>query len=84
MHSETMSTTLKQQVQGFILTTTVFQKINLLTNLVVGREVGQRVDREASLEELGVDPVVEAHPLVDLASVEVLAVPLAQEGAEVG
>lgn len=48
-------------------------------HLVVGQEVGQRVDQEASLEELGVDPVAEAQPLVDLASVEALAVPLAQQ-----
>lgn len=34
---------------------------------------GQRVDQEASLEELVVDPAVEAHSLVDLAGVEVLA-----------
>ena len=44
---------------------------------------GQRVDQEASLEELGVDPVVEAQPLVDLASVEAPAVLLAQrEGVD--
>lgn len=50
-----------------------------ITNLVGGQEEVQRVDQEASLEELGVDQVVEAQPLVDLASVEALAVPLAQE-----
>lgn len=48
-------------------------------HLVVGREVGQKVDLEASLEELGVGPVVEAQSLVDLASVEGLAVPPAQQ-----
>lgn len=54
-------------------------------HLAVGQEAGQRVDQEASLEELGVDPVVEAQPLADLASVEALAVPLAhQEGVDVG
>lgn len=47
---------------------------------MVGREAGQRVDREASLEELGVGPVVEVQSLVDLASAEVLAAPLAQQG----
>lgn len=47
---------------------------------MVGQEAGQRVDREASLEEPGVDPVVEAQPSVDLAGVEVLAAPLAQQG----
>lgn len=52
-------------------------------HLVVGQEGGQRVDQEASLEELGVDPVVEAQSWVDLASVEALAVPLAhQEGVD--
>lgn len=56
---------------------------NVVTNLVVGQEGGQRVDQEASLEELGVDPVVEAQSWVDLASVEALAVPLAhQEGVD--
>lgn len=50
---------------------------------MVGQEAGQRVDQEASLEELGVDPVVGAQSLVDLASVEALAVPLAQpEGVD--
>lgn len=45
---------------------------------------GQRADQEASLEELVVDPAVEAHSLVDLASVEVL-VPWGQlEAADVG
>lgn len=58
---------------------------NLLTDLVVGLEEGQTVDQEASLEELGVDPAVEGQPLVDLACVEVLAVPMAQqEGEDVG
>lgn len=49
-------------------------------NLVVVPVEGQRADQEASLEELVVDPVVEAHPLVDLASVVVLA-PWGQLGA---
>lgn len=53
----------------------------LLTNLVVGREVGPRVDQVASLEELGVDPEVEAQSSVGLASVAALAVPLAQQVA---
>lgn len=48
-------------------------------HLVVGQEVGLRVDQEASLEELGVDPEVEAQSSVGLASVEVLAVPLARQ-----
>lgn len=48
-------------------------------HLVVGQEVGQKVDQEASLEVLGVDPAVEAQSLVDLASVEALAVPPAQQ-----
>lgn len=71
-----MSTTtlsLKQQVQQY------FSNKIIITNLVGGQEAGQRVDQEASLEELGVDQVVEAQPLVGLASVEGLAVPLAQE-----
>lgn len=46
---------------------------------MVGQEADQRVDQEASLEELGVDPVVEAQSLVDLANVEVLVDPLAQQ-----
>lgn len=41
--------------------------------------MGLRVDQEASLEELGVDPEVEAQSSVGLASVEVLAVPLARQ-----
>lgn len=58
---------------------------NLLTDLVAGLEEGQTVDQEASLEELGVDQAVEGQPLVDLACVEVLAVPLAQqEGVDAG
>lgn len=48
-------------------------------HLVVGREVGPRVDQVASLEELGVDPEVEAQSSVGLASVAALAVPLAQQ-----
>lgn len=44
-----------------------------------GREAGQRADQEASLEELGVVPTVEALFLVDPACVEVVAVlPLVQ------
>lgn len=46
---------------------------------VEGREAGQRVDQEASLEELGVVPTVEVLFLVDPACVEVVAVlPLVQ------
>lgn len=41
--------------------------------LVVVLVEGQRVDQGASLEELVVDRAVEAHSLVDLAGVEVLA-----------
>lgn len=48
-------------------------------HLVAGQEAGQRVDQEASLEGLGVDPVVEAQSLVDPAGVEGLAVPLDQQ-----
>lgn len=79
-----MSTTLKWQIQGFFSSIQSWghsiPNKSLKSNLVVGQEAGQRVDREASLEELGVDPVVEAQPSVDLASVEVLAAPLAQQG----
>lgn len=60
-----------------------FQLINAFANLVGGQEAGQRVDQEASLEVLGVDPVVEAQPLVGLACVEALAVlPAQQEGVD--
>lgn len=48
-------------------------------HLVVGQEVGQTVDLEDALEELGVDPVAEAQSLVDLACVEGLAVPPDQQ-----
>lgn len=47
--------------------------------LVVGQEAGQMVDQEASLEEQGVDPEAEVQSLVDPASAEALAVPLAQQ-----
>lgn len=48
-------------------------------HLEEGREAGQRADQEASLEELGVVPTVEALFLVDPACVEVVAVlPLVQ------
>lgn len=68
------------QVQGFnLIPGQILQLINVLTNLVGGREAGQTVDQEASLEELGVDPVVGVQSWVDLACVEVLAVPLAQK-----
>lgn len=62
-----------------VLKALYFSYKNIATNRVGGQEVGQRVDQEASLEELGVDRVVEAQSLVDLASVEALAVLLAQE-----
>lgn len=53
-------------------------------NLVVVPVEDQRADQEASLEEPVGDPGVEAHSLVDLASVEVLA-PWGQlEVADVG
>lgn len=51
---------------------------NVVSNLVVGQEAGQRVDQEASLEELGVDPVVGDQSLADLACAEAPAVPLAR------
>lgn len=53
-------------------------------HLVVDQEEGQREDQGASLEELGVDPVVEVQPLVDLASVEVLESLGQLEGADAG
>lgn len=51
---------------------------------MVDQEEGQREDQGASLEELGVDPVVEVQSLVDLASVEVLESLGQLEGADAG
>lgn len=48
-------------------------------HLVVGLEAGQRVGQEVSWEEQGEGPVVGGQSSVDLASVEGLAVPLAQQ-----
>lgn len=51
-------------------------------HLVGGQEVGQRVDLEVSLEELGVDPVVGVQSLVDLANVVDLVVLQPQQEGE--
>lgn len=82
IRSEIMSTTFKI---FFFQGAQALQMTNLLTDLVVGLEEGQSVDQEASLEELAVDPAVEGQPSADLACVEDLAVPMAQqEGVDVG
>lgn len=49
---------------------------------MVVQEADQRVDQEASLEELEVDPEVEVQSLVDLACVEAPADPQAQQEVE--
>lgn len=58
--------------------------LSFFFNLVVVPVEGQRADQEASLEELVVDRAAEAHSLVDLASVEVLAEWGQLEAADVG
>lgn len=68
-----------QRLNAAQLTHVYTFKLNIHANLVGVQEVGRRVDLEASLEEPGADPEVEARSSAGPAGVEAPAVPQAQQ-----